>query len=237
MFRTTVSRRRCGSVLVLLAALAPAAVAPASTVLVDFDALNATGGPVSGSLLDAYLATYGITVSNVVGSGSPRVANAGTGVFLYPGFFSPPSAPNFLQQSASETPSGYRLTFSEPVASVSFTRAAMDPEMSITGMIAAEWTARAIGPSGTTLGQVGEPNYASYVPVPAATFTFAFPAPGIAALVIERPVQVVSPTPTTVYSPAIDNLVLGTPLPEPHGLVATAAAVALVAALVRRRKP
>lgn len=234
MFRSSIARRVVGPVAVLLAALGSAA-ASASSVLVDFDALAAAGGPVSGSTLDTYLAGYGITVSGVAGSGGPMVANATTGVFLYPNFFGPPSSPNFLQQAASATPSSYRLNFVEPLASVSFTRVAMDPEMSLTGMIAAEWTARAIDPLGNTIGQVGEPNYASYVPVPAATFSFAYPAPGIAALVIERPVQVVSPTPTTVYSPAIDNLMLGTPLPEPHGLVATACAIIFVAAVLRRR--
>lgn len=235
MLRRHESRRRPGAMLILAAALLAPASSSASTVLVDFEALNAAAGPVSGSPLATYLAGYGITVSNVVGSGGPQVANAGTGVFLYPDFFSPPSSPNFLQQAATDSPSGYRLTFAQPLTSLSFTRVAMDPEMSITGMIAGEWTARALDSAGNTLGEVGEPNYASYVPVPAATFTFS--TPGIAALVVERPVKVVSPTPTTVYSPALDNMVLVTALPEPHGFVATAAALAaLAAAMLRSRK-
>lgn len=235
MFRRPDSRRRLGGITVILAAatLAPAS-ASASTVLVDFDAVNATAGPVSGSPLATYLAGYGITISNVIGAGGPQVANAGTGVFLYPNFFAPPSLANFLQQAATATPSAYRLNFAESLTSLSFTRAAMNPEMSITGMIAGEWTARALDSSGNTLAQVGEPNYASYDPVPAATFTFS--TPGIAALVVERPVQVVSPTPTTVYSPAIDNLVMVTALPEPRGFVATAAAVAMLAAAMLRRR-
>lgn len=234
MLQHSRTRRRAGAAVVLAAAVLAPASSPASTVLVDFDAVNATAGPVSGSPLATYLAGYGITVSSVVGSGGPQVANAGTGVFLYPNFFAPPSTANFLQQAATATPSGYRLNFAQPLTTLSFTRVAMNPEMSITGMIAGEWTARALDASGSTLAQVGEPNYASYDPVPAATFTFSMP--GIAALVVERPVQVVSPTPTTVYSPAIDNLVLGSPVPEPHGFVATAAAVAMLAAALLRRR-
>lgn len=218
-------------VFVVLLAGASAATR-ASTVLVNFDSLNATAGPVGGSTLDTYLAGYGITIANVVGAPGPVTANASTNVFLYPDFFGPTSSPNFLQQSASAAPAGYRLTFAQPLTSLSFTRVAMDPERSLTGMIAAEWTARTLDSLGNTLGQVGEANYAEYVPVAAATFTFT--TPGIKSLVVERTTQIVSLTATTVAAPALDNLVLTTAVPEPGGLLGAAAGLAAVATAVCR---
>ncbi|MCE9631857.1 MAG: hypothetical protein K8S94_14230 [Planctomycetia bacterium] len=220
-------------VLIVLLSGAPTA-ARASTVLVNFDSLNATRGPVGGLTLDAYLAGYGITISDVVGAPGPVAANATTNVFLYPDFFAPTSSPNFLQQSAAAAPAGYRLNFAKPLTSLSFTRIAMDPEKSLTGMIAAEWTARAIDSLGNTLGQAGETNYAEYTPVAASTFTFN--NPGIVALIVERTTKIVSLTPTTVAMPALDNLVLTTALPEPGGLVGAAVGLAAVATLIRRRQ-
>lgn len=231
------SRRRPTSVILLLAACAVAGAAKASTVVVNFDTLNASGGPVSGASLDAYLAGFGVTVSNVVGPAGPAVANASTSTFLYPDFFGPPSKQNFIWQPGSHGPVGYRLNFPQPLIGLSFTRAAMDPEQSITGMIAAEWTARAIDAGGNTLGTVGEPNYASYVPVAAQTFTFS--TPGIVALVVERSKQIVSPTPTTVTSPPLDNLTLVTLVPEPAsvGWIGLVLLAGVAARRRRRRSP
>lgn len=232
MPRATFLRRHVRWLVFVVMLIGAPVAARASTVLVNFDSLNAAGGPVGGATLATYLAGYGITVSNVVGALGPVAANATTNVFLYPNFFGPPSAFNFLQQSASAAPAGYRLTFAQPLTSLSFTRIAMDPEQSLTGMIAAEWTARALDSNGNTLGQVGEPNYAEYVPVAAATFTFN--TPGIAALVVERATQIVSPTATTVASPALDNLVLTSAVPEPGNLLGLATVLGTVVTIIRR---
>lgn len=226
-FRTSTS-------LLLLALCVAAGDTRASTVVITFDSLDASGGQVSGPTLDAYLAGFGVTVSHVAGPAGPAVANAATPAFLYPQFFGPPSKQNFIWQPGSNGPVGYRLNFPQPLLSLSFTRAAMDPEQSITGMIAAEWTARVLDSGGNTIGTVGEPNYGSYVPVDAATFTFS--TPGIVALVVERSKQIVSPTPTTVTSPPLDNLTFVTSVPEPAGLAAAGAGVLVFAAARRLRR-
>lgn len=180
----------------------------AALVTVDFDALDASSGAVSGAELDNYLAGFGITISNVVGPAGPSVFDATTagGGFGLPNFFTPPSAPNFLWHPVSNAPIQYQLNFSTPLNSVSFTRVQINANLSPSGLIASPWSARALDSNGNTIDTVGESQISSYGTIPAVVFTLN--GPGITALVVERT--------STNYnagmnSVSIDNLII----PEP----------------------
>ena len=68
MSRITKTLLGGGLGLVLGLALAVPAVAQ-TTITVDFDALDTSGGPVSGATLDDYLAGFGITLTIPAGGG------------------------------------------------------------------------------------------------------------------------------------------------------------------------
>ena len=180
----------------------------AAVVVVDFDALDASSGPVSGAALDSYLAGFGITISNVVGPAGPSVFDATTpeGGLGIPDFFTPPSAPNFLWHQVSNDPIQYQLNFSAPLNSVSFTRVQINAYLSPSGLVAAPWSARALDSGGNTLDTVGEGSISSYGTIAAQTFTLD--GPGITALVIERTSTNYS---AGLASVPIDNLII----PEP----------------------
>lgn len=212
---------------------APATAAP---VLVDFDAINASAGPVGGSSLDTYLSGFGITLSNIVGPAGPSVYDTTTTVFSIPNYFGPPSMPNFIWQPTTNSPIGYKMNFATPLTSISITRTAMQATVGGSGLIAATWTARAVDSLGNTLATVGEPQTSYFINVPAQTFTLTKPSGGnsIAGLVVER---------TSVNTVAglsavpLDNFLLS-PVPEPTAALAVGAAVAVVGlptVLARRR--
>ena len=76
-----------------LVALAPVA-AHAGVVTVNFDAIDTSGGSVTGPVLDTYLAGFGITLANMTANTSVSVATpptADTNVVLT-------SNPNYLSQ-------------------------------------------------------------------------------------------------------------------------------------------
>ena len=64
-----ITKTLLGGGLGLLLGLALAGQAAAVTVTVDFDALDTSGGPVSGATLDAFLAGFGITLTIPAGGG------------------------------------------------------------------------------------------------------------------------------------------------------------------------
>ena len=200
--------------------------AQAALITVDFDALNANSGPVSGAALDSYLAGFGITISDVVGPAGPSVYDATTagGGLGFPNFFTPPSAPNFLWHPVSNDPIQYQLNFSTPLNSVSFTRVQINANLSPSGLIASPWSARALDSGSNTIDTVGESEISSYGTIPAVIF--ALNGPGITALVVER-------TSTNTYagmnSVPIDNLVI--PEPATLGLLLLGGL-----ALLRRRR-
>jgi hypothetical protein len=197
----------------------------AALITVDFDALNANSGPVSGAALDSYLAGFGITISNVVGPAGPSVYDATTpgAGFGFPNFMTPPSAPNFLWHPVSNNPIQYQLNFSTPLNSVSFTRVQINANLSPSGLVAATWSARALDSGGSTLDTVGESQFGSFGIIPAVVFTLN--GPGITALVVERTSTNIS---AGMNSVPIDNLVI----PEP----ATIGLLGLGALSLLRRK-
>lgn len=188
---------------------------------VDFDALAAGGGSVTGAALDAYLAGFGITISNVTPTGYPEVHDSNNDS----GFTTASSSSNFLSHgdgvsgpiggvaignAPTNDPISYTLNFSTPLDSLSFTRIQMNAFVSSSGIVTAEWSARALDSVGNTIATVGEPGMASYSVIPAADFTLT--GPGITALVVER-------TSTNFFAGVnavfIDDLVLG-PQSQPN---------------------
>jgi len=224
------------SSLACAACLLVSSAATAAPVLVDFDAINASAGPVGGAPLDSYLAGFGITLSNIVGPAGPSVYDTTTTVFGITNYFGPPSMPNFIWQPTTNGPIGYKMNFAMPLNSISITRTAMQATVGGSGLIAATWTARAVDSLGNTLATVGEPQTSYFINVPAQTFTLSKPSGGnaIAGLFVER---------TSVNTIAglsavpLDDFLLS-PVPEPGSaltMAAAAAALALPAAIARRR--
>jgi hypothetical protein len=100
----------------------PAGGLRGQTNSMNFESVNATQGGVDAT---AYLASYGITLTNVSPSGTVDIVNdtnyyGGGAVFA-------PSKPNFLLQSVGGSPDGvtYTMLFSTPLQSLSFTRCAI----------------------------------------------------------------------------------------------------------------
>jgi hypothetical protein len=140
---------------------------------INFDTINALSNPVGGTTLKAYLARYGVTISNVT-PGSQVVVDDdrrsyGGGVV----FASSPH--NFLSNYFLNAPNSFTLNFAGPLSSVSFTRIAGGPYPTIY----ASWTATALSANGTPLAQVSEasPGVANF---PAKVFTLN--GPGIMAV-------------------------------------------------------
>ena len=215
------------TITITLAILLGIGQAQAGTITVDFDALNANSGPVSGAALDSYLAGFGITISNVVGPAGPSVFDATTagGGLGFPNFMTPPSAPNFLWHPVANTPIQYQLNFSSPLDTVSFTRIQINANLSPSGLVASPWSARALDSGGNTIDSVGESMIASYGTIPAVIFTLD--GPGITALVVERTSTNYS---AGMASVPIDDLVI--PEPATMGMLLVGA----LAVLRRRRR-
>lgn len=224
---------RSFSLVCCLALLLPLPVG-GTPVLVNFDALNATGGPITGPALDTYLAGFGITLSNIVGPAGPSVYDATTNVFVAPNYFGPPTMPNFIWQPTTNNPIGYQMDFATSLTSISITRTAMQATIGGSGLVAAPWSARAIDALGNTLATAGEPLTSYFVNVPAQTFTLSKPVGGadIAALVIERTSVNVS---AGLNAAPLDDFLL-TPVPEPGGLLFVGGAALAGTAVIGRRR-
>lgn len=184
--------------------------AAAVTVTVDFDAVDTSGGNVSGAALDTYLAGFGITLTNVTGTFSPLVvisfATALTA--LGPNNVVAPSQPNILEQFGGPATS-FTLEFATPLISFSFTRAGR-----CTPLAFPPWTAVAKDSSAVTLDTVGEGSGGTggascFSPTPAVGFTLS--GPGIKSVTF-------SSGNFGFFgrsSPAIDDLVLTFPAVTP----------------------
>jgi branched-chain amino acid transport system substrate-binding protein len=140
-------------------------------VRINFDAIDASANPVSGTTLHNYLARFGVTISDLTGGTRAVVdddrRSYGGGVV----FASSPH--NFFSDYYLNAPNSFTLNFSTPADSVNFTRIAGGPFPTIY----ASWTATALGASGQVLSSVSEfsPGDANF---PAKVFTLR--GPGVA---------------------------------------------------------
>ena len=140
------------------------------TTLIDFDAVNAGTGPASGSALSAYLANYGVSVSNVT-AGTTLAVQEGQNVTDQSGnpLTSAYSQPNLLTQYGASGPISYTLVFNTPCTSVSWERTAL--LTSGGGLVGPSWSAYAFDMNGNEISQTGEGQSLSLTSVPARAFT------------------------------------------------------------------
>lgn len=170
------------------------------TLTVNFDAVDTTGGAVSGAALDAHLADFGITLTNV--TGGPGVAPVISAAPLGgPNNVVAPSQLNILEVLPGSVANSYTLVFATLLKSFDFTRAGR-----CTSLAFPSWTAVAKDSSGATLSTVGEGSGSTSAsclsPTPSATFTFS--TPGIKSVTFSSGNQ----GSFGRTSPAIDDLFL-----------------------------
>jgi hypothetical protein len=188
-----------------------------AAVIVNFDALDTSGGPVSGPTLDAYLAGFGITLSNVSNTTPEAITTAQSGGFIFP-----TSSPNFFWGGSTSNASfSYRLNFDTPLDSFTFTRIGFSA-------VAAPWTASALDADNNVVAQVGEPFRGSSGPT---VFTLN-PSASISAVVFQR---TVFNSFAGLNNPPTDNWVL-TPVPEPTSLAIWGVGAVAVLFGARRRR-
>ena len=167
------------------AALLVSAVATlaGTTNTVNFDAVNAVAGPVAGGVRDAYLAGYGITLSDMTPGRDVYICDQD--YFGGPGYIKASSPRNVLQQFAPaahnqefppfvSNPSSFRMNFASPLEQLGFTRVGVDGRIG-EGLVFPEWTVSAYNSSGVQLGSAGESMWSTYQYVPPATFTLYGP--------------------------------------------------------------
>src|SRR5713226_2014090 len=157
------------SVLLFLVLCVPC-TAQATPFVINFDALDTSGGPVFGAALNGYLAGFGVAITSQVANPAVEVTNT----VKQGGFVFPASPPNFLWSPGTNSPFAYQLGISTPLQSFAFTRVGYNA-------LASEWDVRALDSNGNTIAQVGEPQGQ----FGATTFTLA-PGPLISAVIFER---------------------------------------------------
>jgi hypothetical protein len=137
------------------------------TTLIDFEALNASAGPVSGVPLSAYLAGYGVSVTNVTTNTVLAVQNDTN--ILDGNLTVASSGENLLTQIGANGLVSYTLLFNPPYPSVSWTRTAL---LAGTGGVETpSWQATAYDANGAEIGSVGERQTGSSTNLPAKRFT------------------------------------------------------------------
>lgn len=200
--------------------------ATAGTITLDFDAVSV---PAFG-VVDAtsYLATFGVTVSNVTSGGQVVIRNDGG----LPNFIVPPSSPNTASffSSVGQIPNTFTLNFPVPLTSLSFTRPQLLTGPS--GVTHPQWTATALNSLDVAVAAVGQGLIASFSNVPAQTFTLT--GTEIEKLRFDSNNFAFASTVAVV----VDDLTL-TPVPEPTTLLlfgTTAAGIGLAHWRQRRRK-
>jgi hypothetical protein len=162
----------CVTTIVMLSMLLVASPQYASAIVVDFDSLDATGGPITGSPVTDYLASYGITASNLTPGGSLYVANVTSPDWSY---LVPPSSPNiFTMWGPNANGNSFTLNFANTVDNFSLTRSGYVGANSPNGNILGDWSATAYNASNVAIGNVGEGIISSYGDIPMQTFTLGY---------------------------------------------------------------
>jgi hypothetical protein len=193
----------------------------ATTVVINFDSVDASGGAIDAT---AYLASYGITLTGV-SPGGTTVHTGQVGIWNddYMPYEKASSGDNFLLQQTSGAPAiSYTLNFSTALDSVGFTRI-----KSITPNLVATWTASAYS-GATFVTSVSEGfGLGSF-----SDATYTLVGPGITSLVISAN----GFGSAGIASAMIDDLVLtSTAVPDSSGTVALLGLSAVLLFTARRR--
>jgi hypothetical protein len=154
--------------------LAAPLTSSASTVVLNFDSVNADGGGIDAT---SYLASYGVTLTGVKPLGATTVNDGQVGIWsdLQMYYVGASSGKNFLLQQTSGAPvNSYTLNFSTALDSVGFTRIKNTYSNLVAG-----WTATAYAGS-TFVTSVGE----AYGGGSFSAATYTLTGPGITSLVI-----------------------------------------------------
>ena len=193
-----------------------ATAAKSTVVSMDFDSVNALGGPVDAT---SYLASYGVTLASV----SNPVYIFDDRNFYGSGAVAATSPHSFLLQQVSGSPNGitYTLDFSTPLSQLSFTRIAQ-----ITSNSIAQWTAMAYD-GATAVGSVGESFYGGTEG--AQTFTLSSHITSLTFVANGYNYAGVSSAP-------IDNFVMTQAVPEPGSWSLMLLGLTLIGAIAKRRR-
>jgi hypothetical protein len=186
-------------------------LAPDSTVVnFDTNTLNASRGPVEGTLLKNYLAGFGVSVAGLSPGTELAVESqqniAGGAAVLAA------SPPNLLTQTGSNGPVQFTLHFVTLLSQFGFTR----PELLANPFVShPAWQVTAFDGSGAVVGQVGESEIDSSTNVGAQEFSLGQPAGPGAAVVVGPGIASVEFASegtglTTFNGMLVDNLVLTT---------------------------
>ncbi|MEK6531121.1 MAG: PEP-CTERM sorting domain-containing protein [Deltaproteobacteria bacterium] len=142
----------------------------ASAITVDFDSLDASGGPITGSAVTSYLASYGLTTSSLTPGSGLYVADVTSWLYV-----AEPSSPNVLTLwGPTAYGNSFTLNFSDTVDYFSFSTSGFIGAYSPSGNILGDWTAVAYNSLDVALGSVGEGIIASYSDIPVKTYTLDF---------------------------------------------------------------
>ena len=129
----------------------PAAVTPGDTV-VEFSSISVGKDPVAAR---PYLSRYGISVDNMVPQGSEIVLVNNRGLYEGAGVLPSTSQIFLTQTGTNNVPASYTLTFSKPVAHMSFTRPTLYAATS-SGVTHPAWKATALAANGEELASQSE---------------------------------------------------------------------------------
>jgi hypothetical protein len=194
--------------------------ARANVVTVNFDALDASGGQITGTPLTSYLAGYGITLS--VSGASASVGIASDNLIYGGGDIGATTGHNVLLEGGGH-PVSFTLSFANPLSSFQFDRVS-----SILPNSFPTWSATAYDLSNSVLSTVGEsPQIGTF-----AATTFVLTGADISSVTF-------SGNDFGVYGFAnepIDTLVLTSATPLPAALPLFASGLGALGLLGWRRK-
>ena len=195
--------------------------------VVNFDSLPASGLPegLFGPSLTNYLATFGITLSNVTPGTAVAVFDTRE---LFGGDRVIPTSPfNIIGQEGSVDAISYTLNFAIPQEFFSLSRTAIHPGS--TGNAYPEWSASAYDASGNLLRTVGENAFSIFTDLPAETFTLD--GPGITSVRIASDAQEFA----AFGSVLLDDFTISS-VPEPTSIVSLGLGLAGFAACIGCRR-
>lgn len=204
-----------GKIALAVIVLATAFMAPlAKAQVINFDAVDTSGGTVTGATVTSYLAGYGVSFS--------------TSYAIYPviepypvtGWMTPVSGSNSFGPQGLASAFSYTLSFANPLDALSFTRPGFSPaHMSA-------WSAKAYAADNTLLASVGEGMTTN-----AAQATFTLTGSGIDYVVFTDDAQSFAGT-----NFRMDDLTLTAAVPEPEIYAMMGLGLGLIG-WARRRKP